>query len=77
MSKCKGKCSNKWISVKDKSPKKNSDFIAYVAHGAKYKDDIHKGVYQCFEDNGYYVPAFSHFPVLITHWMPLPEPPKE
>jgi hypothetical protein len=66
-----------WISVEDKAPKKNSDFMAYVIHGAEHKDDINKGIYQCFEDNGCYIPAFSYFPVVVTHWMPLPEPPRE
>lgn len=57
----------KWISVKDKSPE---DYQRVLFVG----DD--KAVPYPLVELGYFVPSQSKLPEYITHWMPLPEPPK-
>ena len=48
-----------WISVEERLPDENSDFITYCADGVV-------GVSNC---------GFYGFPHDVTHWMPLPPPP--
>ena len=53
---------NEWISVKDKMPKKNTEVLTIT------------------KDNWYRVITTglsrSLLPSQVTHWMPLPKPPK-
>lgn len=63
---------SEWISVKDRLPEENINVLiyrrnmmnvyTYFGHG-EWEDDY--GYWTRTEDDG------------ITHWMPLPEPPKE
>ena len=55
----------KWISVKDRLPKPNENVLVYCKEYGIYVD-IHMsgGIF------GYSMDS-------VTHWMPLPEPPKE
>ncbi|MGN0996533.1 MAG: DUF551 domain-containing protein [Candidatus Ventricola sp.] len=64
-----------WISVKDKNPEKsrdeNDDMIPYLTYIPGYRVGI-----------GYYVQPFERWVrngtfANVTHWMPMPEPPKE
>lgn len=68
-----------WISVKDRLPEKSGDVLVYIAyrreHGrvtvVPYSDR-----YKAFNTRDEYVsPKYKIDGV--THWMPLPEPPKE
>lgn len=60
-----------WISVEERLPEKNGYYLVYTMYGyievERYKtwddDDL---------DGGYW----WEFEGLVTHWMPLPEPPK-
>ena len=77
---------SKWVSVKDKLPKKNNDYLCVLnthtisvcsfAHNLKkvdkYDFDAKKsGWYDYDSEWGYY--EITN----VTHWMPLPELPKE
>ena len=80
--------SNEWISVKDRLPKKNGKYLCYtpclisgigIFSFAKNLKKVgindfmfrKSGWYAYDSEQGYYE-IFN-----ITHWMPLPEPPKE
>lgn len=64
---CKKK-KNKWISVKDKMPKNGEQVIAYNGKS------VEVGLY-CFSESFRYF-DYSKKNHNITHWMPLPSPPK-
>jgi hypothetical protein len=65
----KEKCSKnirKWLSVKDKLPEKTGEYLTWNGVGV---------------NQDYYAPDLKYNngfnnPYPITHWMPLPEPPK-
>jgi hypothetical protein len=80
----------KWINVKDQEPPRDIDFLAYVLGGYDYdmygiKDDRKKYIVSCVWDkctdryiescncSGY---EHDREKIEITHWMPLPSPPK-
>jgi len=63
-----------WISVKDRLPEKN-EIVGYVFDGTIRFDVYYPGFCGSFEsvnDFGFFVSEKN-----ITHWMPLPELPKE
>lgn len=81
---------SEWISVKDRLPKTDGHYLVYKDTGfgfglqevcgfARNLKDIDDecftrkkaGFYKYDRECGFYEPAD------ITHWMPLPEPPKE
>jgi hypothetical protein len=56
-----------WISVADRLPKKDGKYIVCTAKGSVY----------CTKFSIRYNPIFhTDMNTHITHWMPLPEPPK-
>lgn len=59
---------NEWISVKDRLPKEGVKVLA-----------CYKGAYLeiCKCSEGVWVNRFGSDYTGVTHWMPLPEPPKE
>ena len=62
-----------WISVEERLPKKTGKYLVCTAKKAVYCAKF----YTYFSDrypHGYFgTDQYTH----ITHWMPLPEPPKE
>ena len=64
-----------WISVKDRLPEKETEYICWFgdyplgAFAMVCRWNKIKGAFWCYSDNAKW--AF------VTHWMPLPEPPKE
>ena len=70
-----GKQANKWISVDDQFPQDNGYALVYIN---KYKQDAIREYYYCgngeWEDETGWATTECFG---ITHWMPLPEPPKE
>lgn len=57
-----------WISVKDRLPEKDGDYLIYATvpfNGRKFMAVMH------YEEDAH-LPIWSD----TTHWMPLPEPPK-
>lgn len=71
---------NEWISVKERLPGRNCEVLAYYGFVREGSDDLG---YMCMGTLEYYAhdenPHFQHESsgVRVTHWMPLPEPPKE
>jgi hypothetical protein len=81
-----------WISVKDRLPDKNGKYLCanysktfnrYFIEVLKFAKDLHKVDEFDFKEekgkSGFYMYdsewGYSHFRN-VTHWMPLPEPPK-
>ena len=58
---------NGWISVKDKLPEEDSHVLVWEKQGFAFVDWYKFGVWQLGTENG----------AIITHWMPLPDPPEE
>lgn len=56
-----------WISVKDRLPEKKGDYLTYNTDGI---------VWPHWYDNGW-VDDLGYKMKSVTHWMSLPEPPKE
>ena len=76
-----GVTAHEWISVKDKLPPYNHDVLVYRPNMAmKIVVDSYDGYYG--EDDGEWYEGWAkygkdiHNNPLITHWMPLPHPPK-
>lgn len=78
---------SEWISVEDRLPKENGDYIIYLNDGNPvfdkdifYKDlvvinIINTAKYDCgkwfyYDDDEWDITD------IVTHWMPLPEPPR-
>ena len=57
-----------WVSVKDRMPEQNGDYLAYTRDGIVWPYFFMAGVW---ED------ALGNSTDTVTHWMPLPEPPEE
>ena len=55
-----------WISVKDRLPEEGVDVLVWETQGFAYCDMLKSGVWNIGADEG----------AIISHWMPLPEPPK-
>lgn len=70
---------SEWISVKDKLPEPYTSVLRHpsceIGYGSEYT------AYYDAVDNKFHVDCEDSFTtwesvVLVTHWMPLPEPPK-
>ena len=67
---------SKWINIKDGVPKHCQEVIVCWNNFASCKREIHAATYS--GDFGYFYIHKAGLAVKdITHWMPLPEPPKE
>lgn len=85
---------SEWISVKDRLPNKNDDYL--TARVTKWHSvsidvlsfalDLHKTGFCDFEDSNYigmagwydYDSDWGYYDLDgVTHWMPLPKPPKD
>ena len=61
-----------WISVDDRLPEEKVDYIVHYKHAYCDNDD-YWAIGICFYDGEKFqvAPAYK-----VTHWMPLPQPPK-
>ena len=59
-----------WISVKDRLPEKNTRVLCYFKFEPESPDVISENTYH---SGGLWLSEGSK----VTHWMPLPEPPKK
>lgn len=66
-----GERKSNWISVKDRLPEKQRNYLVYVP--PVYTNVVYFNGYEWVVDEEEYCFISSD----ITHWMPLPEPPKE
>lgn len=77
---------NEWISVKDRLPKKNGDYLCYdgnyirLLSFAKSLYSVDKYTFTNEHRSGFYDYdiewGYCEWDE-VTHWMPLPKPPKE
>ena len=63
---------HEWISVDDRLPEEESNYIVYYKH-AFCDDENHVGICVCFYDGNEFQMDSLH---KVTHWIPLPNPPK-
>ena len=62
----------KWISVKDRLPEETIDCIVHYQHAYCDNDDYWAIGFCCYDGEKFQLdPAYK-----VTHWMPLPKPPK-
>lgn len=65
-----------WISVKDRLPEELTPVIAFT-------EAIDQGICIAFRENGLWIDGDSGHGIvliqqgLVTHWMPLPDPPED
>jgi hypothetical protein len=66
---------NKWISMEDRLPEENGRYLCYV----KEQNDLGISYYQwnCAYTEGVGFIKPNHNTIEITHWQPLPTPPKQ
>lgn len=62
-----------WISVKDRLPEEKVNCIVHYKH-AYCENDDYWAIGICFYDGKKFQIDWAY---KVTHWMPLPEPPKE
>ena len=62
-----------WISVKDRLPNKEQDVLAFSVLGNETRITL---AGYC-NDGTWFDGIFNCYINTVTHWMPLPEPPKE
>ena len=79
-----GKMLPKWISVKDGLPEPSTYVLALTAPGALSVGQnviVADYIHPKREERGVFVIAYTPYAdqyiLPVTHWMPLPEPPKE
>ncbi|MBR5874526.1 MAG: DUF551 domain-containing protein [Oscillospiraceae bacterium] len=60
-----------WISVKDRLPEDDADYLVWVADACTVERAMYYG------DGEWLTEDLENLTRLVTHWMPLPEPPKE
>lgn len=63
-----------WISVKDRLPENDNNILAFL------NDGVETRIAPCNYANGVWYDCVMNCVVVIhyiTHWMPVPEPPKE
>lgn len=65
---------SEWISVEDRLPEKCGHYLVYIQGGDVY--NIRLARYSPEKNKWRTAEAYSYFEG-ITHWMPLPEPPRE
>lgn len=77
-------CVPKWISVNDRLPEPSTYVLALTAPGALSVGQnviVADYIHPKSEDHGVFVIAYTNYDdkdiVPVTHWMQLPEPPKE
>lgn len=57
-----------WISVKDRLPEETGNYIVWVGYGTN--------IYSYFKPSNCWMTGVL-VTKIVTHWMPLPEPPKD
>ena len=69
---CHGVTVQEWVSVKERLPQEKVNCIVHYKHAYCDNDD-YWAIGMCFYDGE----KFQFNPVYkVTHWMPLPQPPK-
>jgi len=64
-----------WISVKDRLPENDDNYLILFEYGRyRFNERVIVGFYS---NNKWCVSGHSNNLDTVTHWMPLPEPPKD
>lgn len=62
----------KWIPITERLPEDGTDILAYMS------DEFESRIFPANYDHGIWFDCiFNVSQSIVTHWMPLPEPPKE
>lgn len=69
------KLKNQWISVDDRLPKKHDYYLVCHKHDNDSKTNIDKLIYS-YSHGGWISTYGAKYSGIVTHWMPLPEPPE-
>lgn len=71
---------SQWISVKDRLPYDSDESVLVIANG-KFRNITLDKAFELacyYKDDGWVLESYPDMEnVRVTHWMPLPEPPKE
>lgn len=69
----------RWISVEDRLPETQAEVLLYVKHNNGGTNFVSVGSRSHFTHNRYYIDAVTTAidADRVTHWRPLPEPPKD
>ena len=62
-----------WISVKDRLPEKDVRVLVWMQDNEEYYTQIDTDRFSCTMEQGYH---WIRWGKSVTHWMPLPQPPK-
>jgi hypothetical protein len=65
---------NEWISVKDKFPQPG--VFVLVTSPRDFENSLNIGINVYSKKHGWELKTTNCYAAGITHWMPLPEPPK-
>ena len=61
---------SKWLSVKEKLPENDAHYLVFTSDNNAAEVAIYYG------DGEWLTPDLTNLTPLVTHWMPLPEPPE-
>jgi len=71
---------SKWINIEDRLPESHIEVLTWPQRENSYGSEI-SGYYDASKSCFFVDCEDSYFcyelPIEVTHWMPLPEPPKE
>ncbi len=65
------KAAPEWISVKDRLPDEKADVVVVIQNGYGYWFRV------AYREQSWWVSSGRRIYDSVTHWMPLPEPPKQ
>lgn len=65
---------SEWIRMAERKPPCSTDAIEYMVFDS-INNKVHHDYYMIPACGG--VPFWNHYGDHVTHWMPLPEPPKD
>ena len=75
---------NKWISVEERMPEHGTDVLVLTAPGTIRLGQncvVAEYIHPRMEKSGVFINFYAGYDdkniLAVTHWMPLPEPPKE
>ncbi len=71
---------NEWIPVDDEIPEEENDYLVYKLmppNVVTFRDECMGWIEICYFGNGIFLDNTVDATAHVTHWMRLPEPPKE
>lgn len=72
-----------WVKCSDQMPEEEKDYLTYVMdNGCSYNQEVQRFYKKPRLLKGIYADSYTHWEkttwddYIVTHWMPLPEPPR-